>query len=162
MDSDIEFNEVKFLTNNFQPKILSIHTAILHVSSNSFKLPGFRPGENSRVILKSCSFLNNYGTTRVAFFEGDVYLDVINTHFYDNNADYLLYVAYSFRNTDTVIPVTIVTTTLKVTQSTFSNNTGGQLIFLTGYYILVNISGLQITNNILLSGSDGLIVFKDW
>ena len=44
----------------------------------------------------------------------------------------------------------------------FQSNTGCQLILLTGSYLLVNILGLQITNNILLSGSDGLIVVKDY
>ncbi|MCY3927404.1 MAG: hypothetical protein OXG81_03930, partial [Acidobacteria bacterium] len=148
-DSCFEFSEVQFLSNKFQ---LYNFKSMLHISSYSYNTSG----KSSRVRINSCTFLNNY-VNRIAFFEGDVYLDVINTDFYGNNADYILFVAYSWDRSSYFI-----TTTLKIEQSTFSNNTGGQLILLTGSYLLVNITGLQITNNILLSGSNGLIVFKNY
>ena len=149
-DAYIEFNEVQFLSNNFQPEfhlIPSDFVAMLHVTSE-------RSGNSARVKMKLCSFLNN-SANRIAFFHGDIYLHVVNTHFYNNNADSILSVAYSHW-------YSYITTTLKVVHSTFSHNTGGQLIYLTGESILVNISGLQITGNILSSDNGSLVVFKDY
>ena len=152
-DAYIEFNEVYFLSNNFQPELRHIPSdfvAMLHVTSESFK----RSGKSTRVKMESCTFLNNSGN-RIAVFYGDIYLDMINTHFYDNKADSILSVIYAYG-------YSFIATTLNVVQSTFSNNTGGQLMYLTGESILVNISGLQITRNILSSVSSSLVVFKDY
>ena len=149
-DAYIEFNEVQFLSNNFQREIRLIPTdfiAMLHVTSDSYQ----ESHESTRVKMESCTFLNN-SANRIALFYADVYLDVVNTHFYSNKADNILSIMYSFS----------FATTLNVVHSTFSNNTGGQLIYLTGESILVNISGLQITRNILSYDNDGLVVFKDY
>ena len=159
MDAYIEFSEVKFLSNNFKPELLSVPSsmpynfaAILHIASDIFSTSTH--GYSARVIVESCIFLNNYAG-RVAFFEGDLYLDVTNTQFYNSSAESILFVMYGSY-------ITFMTTTLKLEQSIFSNNTGGQLILLTGDYVLVNMSGIQITNNILSSDNDALILFKDY
>ena len=158
-DAYIEFNEVKFLSNNFKPELLSVpslipynFTAILYIASDIFKTS--RHGCSTRVKIESCTFLNNYAN-KIALFEGDLYLDVTNTQFYNSIAESVLIVTYTFW--DSYVP-----TTVKLEQSIFSNNTGGQLMLLTGVNILVNISGLQITSNILSSDNDALILFKDY
>ena len=158
-DAYIEFNEVKFLSNNFKPELLPVpslipynFTAILHITSDIFKTS--RHGRSTRVKIESCTFLNNYAN-KIAFFEGDLYLDVTNTQFHSSIAESVLIVTYTFWNS-------YVPTTVKLKQSIFSNNTGGQLMLLTGDNILVNISGLQITNNILSSDNDALVLFKDY
>ena len=155
-DAYIEFNEAKFLSNNFKPELFPglpyNFTAILHITSEIFRTSSH--GRSARVKIKSCAFLNNFAN-RVTFFEGDVYMDVINTQFYNNNAESILSVTYTYWNS-------YIATTVKLEQSAFSNNTGGQLMLLTGDNILVNISGLEITNNTLSSDSNALILFKDY
>ena len=161
MDAYIEFNEVKFLSNNFKPELLPIaiisgtpynFMAILYVASDIFKTS--RHCRNTRVKIEPCTFLNNFAN-RVAFFEGDIYLDVINTQFYNSIAEFILFVTYTYLDL-------FVATTLKLERSIFSNNTGGRLMFLTGEVILINISGSQITNNILSSDNDDLIQFNGY
>ena len=152
-DAYVEFNEVQFLSNNFQPELCLIPSdfvAMLHVTSESFK----RSGKSTKVKIESCIFKNNSANS-IAVFYGDMYLDVMNTMFFNNKADSMLSVTYSFSNP-------IITTTFNITNSTFSNNAGGQLIYLTGDSILVNMSGLQITNNVLSSDNGSLVVFKDY
>ena len=83
-----------------------------------------------------------------------MYLDVINTQFHSNNADFILFVEY-FENR-------FISTTLKLIQSTFSNNTGGHLMLLMGNYLLIKLSELQIMNNTLLPDYDGLVLFTDY
>ena len=159
MDAYIEFNKVNFLFNNFKPELLPVpsgipynFTALLHIASDIFKTSNH--GRSTRVKIESCTFLNNYAN-KIALFEGDLYLDVSNTQFYNSNAESVLTVTYTFW--DLYVP-----TTVKLEQLIFSNNTGGQLMLLTGVNILVNISRLQITNNILSSDNDALILFKDY
>ena len=152
-DAYIEFNEVQFLSNNFQPELRLIPSdfvAMLHITSESFK----RSGRNTKVKMESCTFKNN-SANAIAVFYGDMYLDVLNTIFFNNKAYFILSVTYSFSNP-------FITTTFNIASSTFSNNTGGQLIYLTGDNILVNMSGLQITKNILSSENGSLVVFKDY
>ena len=149
-DASIEFNEVQFLYNNFQLGIGLDFTAMLHVSSDGH----YRFNKTTRVKMTSCTFINNYGN-RIAYIEGGLYLDVMNTHFYNNKADSILSVTYSTWND-------FITTALNIVHSTFSNNIGGHLMHLTGDDILVSIKGLQITKNILSSDNGGLIVFKDY
>ena len=79
---------------------------------------------------------------------------MINTQCYGNNADFVLFVV----NYEDYL----ITITLKLLQSTFANNTGGQLMLFMGNYLLVKILGLQIINNTLLPDYDGLFVFKDY
>ena len=152
-DAIIKFNKVQFLSNNFQPELRLIPSdfaAMLHVTSESSNT-----SDNSvRVKMESCTFLNN-SANRIAVFYRDIYLDMKTTHFYNNKADSILSVTYSVGNS-------FIATTLNIAHSTFSNNTGGQLIYLTGEIILVNISGLQITGNILSSDNDSLVEFKDY
>ena len=152
-DAYIEFNGVKFLDNDFQPeKFPSQHqflsfnfAAILYIFSNT---------NGARVNLRSSTFLNNKANT-VVLFKGDMYIDITDTKFYNSKVDSIISVEFSSHfNT--------LSTTVKFVQSVFSNNTGGQLILLTGTYILVNISGLTITSNYFLTGNDGLIVFKNY
>ena len=152
-DASIELNKVQFLSNNFQPEIRLIPSdfaAMLHVISGSYNTSY----KSTRFKMESCTILNNIAN-RIAVFSGDVQLDMMNTHFINNNADSIVSVTYSLWDG-------YITTTLKFVHSTFSNNTGGQLIYLTGDSILVNISGLQITRNILSSDNGGLVVFKDY
>ena len=154
-DAYIEFNEVKFLSNDFQPHkfpppygIEFRFAAILSITTNI----------SSNVKIELCTFLNNYAN-RIALFEGHMHLDIINTHFYNNTADSVLYVAYA----DTTWHDWL-TTAVKVQHTTFLNNVGSQLMLLTGVYMLVNISDLQITNNVLLpgAGNESLVMFKDY
>ena len=58
--------------------------------------------------------------------------------------------------------VATVTTTLILTQSIFSKNTGGHLMLLKSEMIFVYISELEVTNNSLLSRNDGLFLFKGY
>ena len=149
-DAIIKFNEVQFLSNNFQPELRHIPSdfvAMLHVTSEN-------SGRSTKVKMESCTFKNNSANS-IAVFYGDMYLDVMNTIFFNNKADSILSVTYSFRNS-------FITTTLNIANSTFSNNTGGQLIYLTGNSILVNMSGLQITRNVLSSDNGSLVVFRDY
>ena len=152
-DASIEFNEVHFLSNNFQPGIRLLRsdfTPMLHVITDNYATSG----KSTRVKMESCTFLDNYGNS-IAYFKGNVYLDVMNTHFYNNKADSILSVIYSSWNS-------IITATLKIVHSAFSNNTGGHLIHLTGDNILVNISGLQITRNILSSEGGSIVRCKGY
>ena len=152
-DVYIEFNGVKFLCNDFRPEkfptsvqFLSFSfAAIFYIVSNT---------NSTRVNLKSSTFLNNTANT-VVLFKGDMYIDITDTDFCYNKVDSIISVEFSIHSS-------IISTTVKFVQSVFSNNTGGQLILLTGRYMLVNISELIITNNYFLSGNDGLIVFKDY
>ena len=146
-DAYVEFNKLQFLSNSFHPALNFIPSAMLHVTM-------LGPGNSVKVKMESCSFSNN-SVYRIAVFCGDVYLHVMNVHFYNNKADSILFVMYSFWES-------FITTTLKIAHSTFTNNTGGQLIYLRGESILVNISGLQITGNILSSDNDGVVVFRDY
>ena len=84
-----------------------------------------------------------------------MYIDITDTDFCNNKVDSIISVEFSSHSST-------ISTTIKFVQSVFSNNTGGQLILLTGRYILVNISGLTITSNYFLTGNDGLMVFKDY
>ena len=146
-EATIKFNEIQFLSNNFQPelrRIPSYFAAMLHITSES----------STKVKMESCTFLNN-SASRIAVFNGVVYLDMVNTHFYNNNAESILSVTYSFW-------YSFISNTLNVAHSTFTNNTGGQLIYLTGESILVNISGLQITGNTLSYDNGSLVLFKDY
>ena len=153
-DPYVEFNRVKFFSNDFQPYkfpppygVEYKFAAVLSITSKSFSI----------VKIELCAFLNNYAN-RVAFFEGNMSLDVTDTHFYNNRADSLLTVAYA----DTTWPYDqFLATAVKIVHSTFSHNTGNQII-LTGVHMLVNISSLQITNNILLPGDESLVLFKDY
>ena len=156
-DGSIEFNGVKFLSNYFQPDRLSYpfnrlyrFEGLLSIISDSFQQS--RPSITIKI--DSCTFLNN-DANRIMSFQGDIFLHVINTKFYNNKADSMLFVAYAFKSPD-------ITTTLNLEQSVFSSNTGGQFVLLTGEHLLVNISALQITNNTLLSKNDGLFLFKDY
>ena len=168
-DAYIEYNGVQFLSNNFKPELRHISSdfaAMLHITSESSNTSG----NSVRVKMESCTFLNN-SANKIAVFYGDIYLDMINTQFYNNKADSIISITYTYgdalitttRNAVTYsLPYPFIATTLNITNSAFTNNTGGQLIYLTGESILVNISGLQITGNILSSDNDGLVVFKDY
>ena len=152
-DAYVELNEVQFLSNNFQTELRHIPSefaAMLHVTSESFK----RSGRSTKVKMESCTFKNNSANTIVVFY-GNVYLDVMNTMFFNNKADFIFSVTHSFSNP-------FIITTLNIVNSTFSNNAGGQLIYMTANSILVNMSGLQITKNVLLSDNGSLVVFKDY
>ena len=124
-DAYIEFNGVQFLSNKFKPEFFSLPlglpynlTALLHIISKTDRR------NSTRVKIDSSTFLNNYAAG-IAVFQGDLYLDVINTQCYGNNADFVLLVA----NYEDYF----ITIALKLLQSTFANNTGGQLILLIYY-----------------------------
>ena len=153
-DVYVEFNGVQFLFNKFRPEFFSLPlglpynlSALLHIVSKTDRR------NSTRVKIDSSMFLNNYAAG-IAVFQGDLYLDVINTQCYGNNADFVLFVA----NYEDYF----ITITLKLLQSRFANNTGGQLMLFMGNYLLVKISGLKIINNTLLPDYDGLFVFKDY
>ena len=114
-DVYIEFNGVQFLFNKFRPEFFSLPlglpynlSALLHIVSKTDRR------NSARVKIDSSTFLNNYAAG-IAVFQGDLYLDVINTQCYGNNVDFVLFVA----NYEDYF----ITITLK--QSTFANNTGG-------------------------------------
>ena len=149
----IEFNMVNFFSNDFQPYkfpppplVEYKFAAILSITSKSFSI----------IKIKLCTFLSNYAN-KVALFEGDMSLNIIDTHFYSNKADSVLCVTYTDKSWHRLLA-----TAVKIVHSTFSHNIGSRLILLTGVHMLVNISGLQITNNVLLSGNDSLVMFKDY
>ena len=156
-DGSIEFNGVKFLSNYFQPdrlldpfNRLYRFEGLLSVISDSFE----QSCHSITVKIDSCTFLNN-DANQIMSFQGDIFLHIINTKFYYNRADSLLFVACAIKGPD-------ITTTVKLEQSVFSSNTGGQFVSLTGEHLLVNISALQITNNTLLSKDDSLFLFRDY
>ena len=150
----IEFNGVNFISNYFQPDILPHNLSALYRFAGLLAITSDSFGQSirSKVKIESCNILNN-DANRVMSFEGDLFLQIINSRFYNNKADSVLVVAYSPFAT---------TTLLLIGQSILTNNTGGHLILLTGDIILVNISELQVTNNSLLSRNDGLFAFKDY
>ena len=154
-DAYIEFNGVKFLYNDFRPEKFPYPYQFLSFSFNAIFYI-FSDADYTTVKLRSSTFLNNYANT-VVLFKGDMHLDITNSHFCNNKADSIFFLEQ--RNVS--VPY-LVSTTVKFVDSVLSNNTGGQLVLLTGRCILVNISGLTVTNNYILSGNDGLMVFRDY
>ena len=154
-DTYIEFNEVKFHSNRFRPEFFTLPVGVPYNFAALFHVTSTPYGRNNstRIKIDSCTFINN-DVTGIAVFQGDVYVDVMNTQFHSNNADYILIVAY-FEDR-------FITTTLKLIQSTFSNNIGGHLMLLTGNVLLIKLSELQIINNTLLPEYDGLVLFTGY
>ena len=154
-DAYINFFKVKFHFNTFRSSIVT--TTLLHINITTFKV-SYHVQVMSSVVIESCSFLNN-SADNVAHFEGDMYLDIINTHFASNKANNIISVTTSFYNGyfDTHI-----TTAVQVSQCAFYNNTGGTLISLKGDYILVIMAEVQMTHNVLLPNNGGLIIFQNY
>ena len=144
-DAYIQFSGVNFLSNYFQPDITRRNLRALYRFAGLLAITSNNLGQSSEVKIESCNFLNN-DANRIMSSEGDLFLQIINSRFHNNKADSILFIA----------------TTLLLRQSIFSTNTGGQLMLLTGYVILANISELQVTNNTLLSRNDGLFAFKGY
>ena len=78
-----------------------------------------------------------------------MYLDLINTSFTNNKADFVFVVVTNHYYTYSRITV-IITTAVQVLQSTFFNNNCSSLISLHGIYILAMILDVQVTHNALL------------
>ena len=120
-------------------------------------------------MIDSCCFLSN-SAENIAYFEGDMYLDIINTNFSNNKANTIIFVTTSFYDTISDFYDIIfgyyddmyITTAAQVLWCTFFNNTGGHLMSLNGEYILIIISEVQITHNILIPEYGGLIMFQNY
>ena len=109
----------------------------------------------SIVKIKSCIFLNN-SANFIVNFNGDVYFDIIDTNFSNNN------------NARSIFSVTRTTDNgyyyfgMQFLQSSFLNNTGGHLISVNCIYTLVNMTEIQIINNTLLSRYNSLLLFHNY
>ena len=160
--ASICFHNVKFQNNAIRTGTVHLNhsIALLRINIKAFQLCR-GSWILSRVVIKSCSFFNNYAQ-KVAHFEGDMYLDVINTSFSYNKADTVVFVATSSNSHQYYRNDIYITTAIQVLQSTFFNNTGGHLISLNDDYILANIIDIQITHNVLLPEYDGLVVFQNY
>jgi len=152
-DAYIKFHEVKFHSNNYD---FRNNFAILHINVTMFNVSQ----TTSRIVIESSSFSNNTAH-KIACFKGDMYLDVINTHFSNNKANTVFFVTTSFYG-EFLSNIHVITTAVEILQCTFCNNTHGSLMSFNGTYILAIISEIQIMNNILLSGYDGLVLFQHY
>ena len=158
MDAYIKFFEVKFQSNKFRSENRNFASILLHIDITTFKVSRII----SRVVIESCSFLSN-SAQNIAHFEGDMYLDIVNTYFSNNKADSVIFVTTSFYDDrEYYYDDKYITTVIQVLQSSFFNNTGGHLMSLNGLYILAIISEVQIKHNVLLPGYGGLIVFQNY
>ena len=157
----IKFFEVKFQSNKIRSAYNYFSATLLHIDVKTFKASQII----SRVLIDSCSFLSN-SAKNIAYFEGDMYLNIINTNFSNNKANTIIFVTTSFYNYNNNFfsryNDIYITTAVQVLQCTFFNNTGGHLMSLNGEYILIIISEMQITHNILIPGYGGFIMFQNY
>ena len=163
--SGVKFHSNKFAFNNdINPGIASIlqvkiTSTDIYTNNAAFDYP------ISNVTIESCSFLNNAAHI-IAQFEGDMYLDVINTSFSNNKADYMFVILTNYHNFNYADFITLtsitVTTALQVLDSTFFNNSCGSIICLNGTYILAIISGVLIKHNSILPGNSGAVSFLNY
>ena len=154
-DACIKFFKVNFHSNRLIPSYDTRTTTLLHIDITTFNKVS---QIISRVVMESCSFLNN-SAENIAHFEGDMYLDIINTNFADNKlASNIILVTtkYHFHYENYYI-----TTAVEVLQCAFYNNTA-TLISLNGDFILVTMNEVQITHNVLLPSDSGLIMFQNY
>ena len=155
----IKFFEVKFHSNSFRSRDNSLDTTLLHIDITTFKVSQII----SRVVMESCSFLNNYAQN-ITHFEGDMYLDIINTCFANNKARSIVFVTTSFYNHVDYASTRNdehITTAIQVLECGFYNNTA-TLITLNGDFILVIMNEVLIAHNILLPSDSGLIMFQNY
>ena len=164
-DAYVKFYEVKFHSNRFgtDAYLDNYIAALLHINITTNHL--MMPQTNNRVLINSCSFLDNIANN-IVLIKGDMYLDITNTNFMNNKADSVLFVVSNYHKDKNEFGYYsgrfIITTAIQVLHSTFHNNTHGHLMLLKGVYILAIISDIQITHNILLPGYDGLVVFQNF
>ena len=160
-DAYIKFFEVKFQSNKIRSAYNYFSDTLLHIDITTFRVSR----NISRILIDSCSFLSN-SAKNIAYFEGDMYLNIINTNFSNNKANTIIFVTTSFYNDDnnyfSRYNDIYITTAVQVLQCTFFNNTGDHLMSLNGEYILIIISEVQITHNILIPGYGGLIMFQNY
>ena len=157
-DAYIKFFKVKFQSNKIRSKDPNFAAILLHIDVTTFRVSRII----SRVVIESCSFLSN-SAQNIAYFEGDMYLDIINTNFSNNKANSVIFATTGFFNRIFLGHNNIyITTATQVSRCTFFNNTGGHLMSLNGEYILVIISEVQITRNVLLPEYGGLIMFQNY
>ena len=152
-DAYIKLSKVNFHSNRLIPSYNTLATTLLHIDITTFKISRVI----SRVVMETCSFLNN-SAQNIAHFEGDMYLDIINTYFADNKASNIILVTtkYHFNYGNYYI-----TTAVEVLHCAFYNNTA-ILISLNGDFILVIMNKVQITHNVLLPSDSGLIMFQNY
>ena len=159
-DAYIKFFKVKFQSIKFRSKDHNFAAMLLHIDITTFRVSRII----SRVMIESCSFLSN-SAQNIAYFEGDMYLDIKDTYFSNNKGDTIIFATTSFYNDinyGSRYNDIYITTAVQVLQCTFFNNTGGHLMSLNGEYILVVISEVQITQNVLLPEYGGLIMFQNY
>ena len=158
-DAYIKFFEVNFQSNNVRSEFFA--SILLHIDITTFKVSRII----SRVVIESCSFLGN-SAQKIAYFEGDMYLDIVNTYFSNNKAASVIFVTTGFYNDRRYLASgydnIYITTVIQVSQCSFFNNSGGHLMTLNGLYILAIISEVQIKHNVLLPAYCGLIVFQNY
>ena len=109
----------------------------------------------SRVIIESCNFLNDTANN-LLHVEGNVYLDVINNNFLNNNVNSALSITSSHNEYDTINKIA------RFVQNSFISNNGGTLISLNGTYVVVIVTELQIINNTLSSEYNSLLLFHNY
>ena len=88
-------------------------------------------------------------------FNGDLYFDIIDTEFSNNNADSILSVTRTTYNGYEYFGMQILC-------SSFLNNTGGHLMSVNCIYTFVNMTEIQIINNILSSRYNSLLYFYNY
>ena len=158
-DANIKFYGVKFVFNKFSYLHHNL-APILHINITT----NDAPYTVSNVLIESCSFSNN-SASKIAQFEGDMHLGIINTHFSSNEAQFIIFVETNFHE-EIYYPYgeisRYITTSTHILRSNFYNNIGGHLMCLNGTYILAIISELQISHNVLLPGYNGFVVFQNY
>ena len=90
-DAYIKLSKVKFQSIKFRSKDHNFAAMLLHIDITTFRVSQII----SRVVIKSCSFLSN-SAQNIAYFEGDMYLDIINNNFSNNIADTIIFATTSF------------------------------------------------------------------
>ena len=142
----VTFNKVQITSNHFTNEFTG------HKRANILSID-FSGYENT-VKIQSCNFLNNTANV-VLRIQGDMYLDIIDSNFSNNNV-----------NTIFVSASSIITNGFKivqvVVQNSFLNNIGGHLISLNGTYVVAIVTELQIINNTLSSGYNSLLLFHNY
>ena len=149
---NITFSRVTITSNHFSDTYTGRREAtILSINRD------LSPVKNqvSRVKIESCNFLNNTANNLLRV-KGNVYLDVINNKFLNNNVNSALSITSSHDEYD------IINKIVQFVQNSFINNIGGTLISLNGTYVVVIVTKLQIINNTLSSEYNSLLLFHNY
>ena len=146
------FSRVKIISNQFSAQYTGHKIAtILSIGNDVSTLND----QLIRVTIESCSFFNNTANN-LLHVKGIVYLDVIKSNFSNNNVNSALSITSSHDRYN------IKNKFVQIVQSSFCNNIGGHLITLSGTYVVVIVTELQIINNTLSSEYNSLLLFHNY